>query len=349
MPPDGLSIGYTQPTFATRQGAIEQAVERLIQHPQHLRIKKLLFSVCYGTWENEPTTLDSVSIGSLVTILLGRYSTLSQCRDSLHRKANSLNRRKVYSAIANVTLYYLRDVFDPQVPFSPSTDQQAANLSASVQSLAKSKLYQSVVDAISTSSNLEMIQTFLGYLGQAPGTIADTTSTDLLSLVQNAHRQSPTPLELKQHLMAILKYQTSPIQSQGVMKEILRAFRPLYISAKTPPVVTSPDSLTTLEQELAQKCDVHQVRVLLYSILYGPYADSPLQREMLRIKTLRDLLQETFDYCPTYGDFESKLTILAHCLETSDGINRALKVMLVSLYGYYTKDKRKSDRSSDRR
>ncbi len=339
MPSDGLSIGYTQPTFATRQDSIEQAVGRLIQHPQHVRIKKLLFSVCHGTWENESTVLDSVSMGSLVDIVLGRYTTLSQCRDSLHKKANSLNRQKAYIAISNVILYYLRDIFVPQVPRAPSTDQQVANLSASVQSLAKSELYQSVIDVLSKSNELDIIKTFLGYLGQAPGKIADTASTDLLSLVQSAHRQAPTPLQLKQHLMAILKNQSSPAQSQAIARTILRAFRPLYISANTPPVVTSPDSLTTLEQELAQKCDVHQVRVLLYSILYGPYADSPLQREILRTKTLRALLQETFEYCPTYGDFESKLTILAHCLETSDGINRALKVMLVSLYRYYTKDK----------
>ncbi|MEL6228989.1 MAG: hypothetical protein AAFR24_03670 [Cyanobacteria bacterium J06627_3] len=346
MPPDGLSIGYIQPTSATRQDAIEQAVGSLSEHPQHLRIKKLLFSVCYGIWENEPIALDSVSMESLVTILLGRYSTLHQWRDGLYKKAYSLNRRKMYVAIANLILYYLRSIFVPQEPLSPSTDQQAANLSASVQSRAKYELYKPVLDALSKSNNLGVIKTFLGYLGQAPGKIADTTGTDLMSLVQMVHRQAPTPLQLKQHLMSILKHQSSQAQSQIIAREILRAFRPLYISASMEPVVTSPDSLTTLEQELAQKCDVNQVRVLLYSILYGPYADSPLQREILRTKTLRDLLQETFDYCHSYGDFESKLTILAHCLETSDGINRALKVMLVSLYRYYTKDKQPGQNAS---
>ena len=118
----------------------------------------------------------------------------------------------------------------------------------------------------------------------------------------------------------------------------MRAFRPLYVS-RSAPVVTTPDSLSVLEQELAEKCDPDQVRVLLYSILYGPYADSPLQQQILRTKTLRDLLEETFDYCTTYSDFESKLTILAHCLETTDGLNRALKVMLISLYRYYSSDK----------
>ncbi|MEM9482836.1 MAG: hypothetical protein AAGA83_04000 [Cyanobacteria bacterium P01_F01_bin.116] len=338
MPPDGLSIGYTQPTFATRQDAIEQAVGHLTQHTQSLRIKKLLFSVCYGTWENDVTALESVSMQSLVTILLGRYSTLLQCRDSLYKKAHSLNRKKVYIAISNLILYYLRAVFLPERPLSPSTDQQAANLSASVQSRAKAELYRPVVESLSKSENLEIIQTFLGYLSQPPGKIADTVSTDLLSLVQIAHRQAPTPLQLKHHLLAIIKHQSSLENCQIIAREILRAFRPLYVTG-TMPVAPTPDSLSTLEQELSQKCDVTQVRVLLYSILYGPYADSPLQRQILQTKTLRNLLQETFEYCPTYGDFESKLTILAHCLETSDGINRALKVMLVSLYRYYSRHK----------
>lgn len=335
MSPDGLSIGYSQPTFATRQDAIEQVVENLMQHSQHLRIKKLLFSVCYGTWENEVATLENVSIQALIMVLLGRYSTLNQCRDSLYQKANHLNRKKVYTAIANVILYYLRVVFQPQARLSPSTDQQAANLSASVQSRAKLEQYRPVIDELSKSGNLDIIKTFLGYLGQPPGKIADTASTDLLSLVQLAHRQASTLVELKRNLVNILKHQSSLASSQIIAQQILRAFRPLYV---TPPVrvVTTPNSLTTLEQELTQKCDTGQVRVLLYSILYGPYADSPLQRQILQTKTLRDLLEETFDYCTTYSDFESKLTILAHCLETSDELNRALKVMLVALYNYYT-------------
>lgn len=338
MSPDGLSIDYSQPEFATKQDAIEQAVGNLTQHSQHLRIKKLLFSVCYGTWENEVAVLNTVSLETLVAIILGRYSTWQQCRDGLHQKARSLNRRKLYTAIANTILYYLRVVFSTPEPRSPSTDQQAANLSASVQSRAKAEIYQPVLDILSKAENLDVIKTFLGYLGQKPGTIADTASTDLLSLVQLAHRQAPTPLQLKQQLIAIVKTQVSPANAQIVARQILRAFRSLY-STGPAPVVTTPDSLSILEQELSQRCDVNQVRVLLYSILYGPYADSPLQRQILQSKTLRDLLQETFEYCTTYSDFESKLTILAHCVETSDGINRALKVMLVALYRYYTRDK----------
>ena len=338
MSPDGLSISYSQPTFATRQDAIEQVVEDLTQHSQHLRIKKLLFSVCYGTWENEASALNSVPMRSLITILLGRYSTLNQCRESLLQRANHLNRKKVYTAIANVIVYYLRFIFRPQIEFSPSTDQQVANLSASVQSRAQSEKYRPVINELSKSSNLDVVKTFLGYLGQSPGKIADTASTDLLSLIQLAHRRAPTPLELKQNLLGILKHQSSLTSAQLIAKQILRAFRPLYVTAPAP-VVTTPDSLTSLEQELTQKCDTNQVRVLLYSVLYGPYADSPLQRQILQTKTLRDLLEETFDYCHTYSDFESKLTILAHCLETSDGLNRALKVMLVSLYRYYTSNK----------
>ncbi|MEM1242857.1 MAG: hypothetical protein AAGI45_23750 [Cyanobacteria bacterium P01_H01_bin.26] len=341
MASEGLSIGYSQPAFITRQDVIEQVVSKLTHHSQHLRIKKLLFSVCYGTWENQVSVLNTVSMQSLVTILLGRYSTLHQCRDALHQKAQSLNRRKLYSAIANTTLYYLNSIFSPQGSLPPSTDEQVANLSASVQLRAKAELYKPVVDVLSKCENLDAVKTFLGCIGQSPGTIADTASSDLLSLVQMAHRQTPTPSQLKQHLRTILKHQSAHSNARIVARQILRAFRPLYVS-RTAPVVTTPDSLSVLEQELAEKCDPDQVRVLLYSILYGPYADSPLQQQILRTKTLRDLLEETFDYCTTYSDFESKLTILAHCLETTDGLNRALKVMLISLYRYYSRDKKNS-------
>ncbi|MEM7795862.1 MAG: hypothetical protein AAF579_15590 [Cyanobacteria bacterium P01_C01_bin.118] len=339
MSPDGLSIGSTQPTLAIRQDAIEQAVGNLMHHSQHIRIKKLLFSVCYGGWENEGPTLDSISTDSLVNTFLGRCSTLQQCRESLHKKANSLNRKKVYVAIANLTVHYLRNVFPATGAITPSTDQQVANLSASVQSQAKAEIYKPVLNALNQSANLEIIKTFLGYLGQAPDNIADTAGTDLLSLVQMTHRHAPTPMQLKQRMVNILKHQPSKVSTQVIAREILRAFRPLY-RVTASPMAATPDSLTSLEQELAAKCDVNQVRVLLYSVLYGPYADSPLQRQILQNKTLRDLLQETFEYCPNYSDFESKLTIIAHCLETSDQLNRALKVILVALYRYYSEDKK---------
>ena len=338
MSSDGLSTGYSQPILVQRQDAIEQVVGNLVQHSQHLRIKKLLFSVCYGTWENEVSVLDTVSVQSLVAILLGRYSTLHQCRECLHKKASNLNRKKLYTAIANTILHYLRGVFAASEQHHASTDQKVANLSASVQTLARAERYQPVIKALSQADNLEVIKTFLGYLGQRPGNIADTASSDLLSLVQLAHRQAPTPLQLKQNLLTVTRSQTSPAKAQMVARQILRAFRPLYATGPKP-VVTTPDSLTLLERELSEKCDTNQVRVLLYSILYGPYADSPLQRQILQSKSLRDLLEETFDYCTTYSDFESKLTILAHCLETSDEMNRALKAMLVSLHGYYTRNR----------
>lgn len=336
---DGLSIGSTQPTLAIRQDAIQQAVGNLMHHSQHIRIKKLLFSVCYGGWENEGPTLDSISTDSLVNTLLGRCSTLQQCRESLYKKANSLNRKKVYVAIADVTVHYLRILFPPAGAIAPSPEQQVANLSASVQSRAKAEAYKPVIDALHQSANLEIIKTFLGYLGQTSDNIADTASTDLLSLVQMTHRHAPTPMQLKQRMVNVLKHQSSQSSTQIIAREILRAFRPLY-RVTASPVAATPDRLTSLEQELAAKCDVNQVRVLLYSVLYGPYADSPLQRQILRNKTLRDLLQETFDYCPNYSDFESKLTILAHCLETSDQLNRALKVILVALYRYYSEEKK---------
>ena len=160
----------------------------------------------------------------------------------------------------------------------------------------------------------------------------------LFSLVQMTHRQAPTPLQLKQRLVAILKHPSPTVNPQVIAKEILRAFRPLYRTTNSP-VVATPDSLSPLEKELDKKCDINQVRVLLYSLLYGPYADSPLQRQILQTKALRDLLEETFEYCPNYNDFESKLTILTHCLEMTDGLNRAFKAILVSFYRYYSTNK----------
>jgi len=71
---------------------------------------------------------------------------------------------------------------------------------------------------------------------------------------------------------------------------------------------------------------------LLLSTVRSPFTASRQDWVTLKSKSLDDLLQATFEYCETFSDLESKLTIMCHCvdnvgenIQTAGAILQAMK------------------------
>ncbi|MGP1375202.1 MAG: adenylate/guanylate cyclase domain-containing protein [Almyronema sp.] len=77
-------------------------------------------------------------------------------------------------------------------------------------------------------------------------------------------------------------------------------------------------NLFPLRLEILKYTNPLRAKILLLSCVYGPFSFTEPEWRSLRTKTLEDLLKETFDYCQTFADLESRLTILAHCLDSTD-------------------------------
>jgi adenylate cyclase len=91
---------------------------------------------------------------------------------------------------------------------------------------------------------------------------------------------------------------------------------PLNQSASEPQDIFKDRSdLFELRFDILKVCNPLRAKILLLSVLKGPFSNSPQDWSMLRAKTLDDLLREVFDYCPTFDDLEGKLSILTHCLD----------------------------------
>jgi adenylate cyclase len=97
-------------------------------------------------------------------------------------------------------------------------------------------------------------------------------------------------------------------------------------------------SLFDLRIEIVQYANPLRAKILLYSCLHGPFCYTDEAWSALRRQSLDELLWQVFDYCPTYADLESKLTIIAHCLDQPDESRQAAGVVARAMKAYYPSD-----------
>jgi adenylate cyclase len=70
-----------------------------------------------------------------------------------------------------------------------------------------------------------------------------------------------------------------------------------------------------LRLEIMRYTNPLRAKILLLSTVRSPFTASRQDWIMLKSKSLDDLLHETFAYCQTFSDLESKLTIMCHCVD----------------------------------
>ncbi|HZG38530.1 MAG TPA: adenylate/guanylate cyclase domain-containing protein [Nodosilinea sp.] len=96
--------------------------------------------------------------------------------------------------------------------------------------------------------------------------------------------------------------------------------------------------LFDLRGDIIQYANPLRAKILLYSCLYGPFGYTPQDWSNLNHRTLDDLLHQTFEYCATYSDLDSKLSIIAHCLgRAGDGVQVA-SAITQAMRAYYPQD-----------
>lgn len=82
----------------------DDSVQYLEHHQESLRIKKLIFCLCKKHWENDPNILNSLPLKDLILELIQIIPNRDQLKLSLYQLVKSLNRPKIYAAVAKVIL-----------------------------------------------------------------------------------------------------------------------------------------------------------------------------------------------------------------------------------------------------
>ncbi|MEB3290196.1 MAG: adenylate/guanylate cyclase domain-containing protein [Leptolyngbya sp.] len=96
--------------------------------------------------------------------------------------------------------------------------------------------------------------------------------------------------------------------------------------------------LFDLRVDIAQYANPLRAKILLHSCLHGPFSFTSQDWGTLKRTTLEDLLHSIFEYCPSYADLESKLTIMAHCLGQSEEIMPVADSITRAIRAYYPQD-----------
>ena len=229
----------TDPTlpFATRpttEATLEQALQTMAQHPNHLRIKKLLFGTCQNLWENDAAVLDQFSLRGLIEGLVSRNPSLEQCRASLYRIVATLNRKTTYSEVAEAILEAVTPLYGVQA---------VANLGLAAPSEQDIKLrYQQVADGLDQESQNTRIKKVLYCLCHKvwEKDTQKVAQADTAILVEQLHQLAPTPRDLKYRLRYLLQHLNRKAQYTKVVDTIFRAFSPLYRASAELALVSTP-------------------------------------------------------------------------------------------------------------
>lgn len=80
---------------------LSQAIQALEHHPQHLRIRKLLYFVGHQHWPSDRISQDLMQLDVLVPILLDQVTTAQDLGHLLSERAAKLNKSKTYLPIAD--------------------------------------------------------------------------------------------------------------------------------------------------------------------------------------------------------------------------------------------------------
>jgi len=90
---------------------LNKAVFDLTAHPESLRIKKIIYSLCKNLWENDPNVLDRSPLKKLVAELLECQPNIKRLIMVSHSLVLSLNRQEVYAPIAKDILMILAPLY----------------------------------------------------------------------------------------------------------------------------------------------------------------------------------------------------------------------------------------------
>ncbi|MBE9001829.1 hypothetical protein IQ274_27385 [Nostoc sp. LEGE 12447] len=91
--------------------SLDAVTKHLEQHESSKRIKKLIYSACKNTWENDEETLDRFKLQDLIQELFKSNPTTNNLNYSLSEVVKTLNKQAEYAIIANVIFHQMQKLY----------------------------------------------------------------------------------------------------------------------------------------------------------------------------------------------------------------------------------------------
>lgn len=288
---------------------IETIAHTLETSREGIRIKKLLYALCYKRWENNFQILGQTTFVQLIQQVATLCTTYTQFQDALLQLVSSLNRQNVYAQIAEFMSEAIAPLYGSGEGNTGITRPMLNPLAMQTTLPTSSENYKTTLETGKESASARV----------EPEDHPDNTAINTFG-----HQQ----------FQKIILEDDAPETSVYVNKSVT----PTPASKPTPPSTPQhfADNLNfyELKLEVMKYANPLRAKILLFSALHHPFDLSGQDWAMLRTCDLDDLLRKSIKSAPTIVALEIKLSAIAQSLfepqehlQTTSAIIQAINVL----------------------
>ncbi|MBP0016462.1 MAG: hypothetical protein J7647_02760 [Cyanobacteria bacterium SBLK] len=315
-------------SFSSSPSPLIEVTRRLEHHEEALRIRKLLFCIDCGQWENNPQKLLNLNLQTLLAKIQQKYANLNDLALDLERIVNSLNRKQEYAQISNLIVNCL-------IPLYPDSDRVA---SLSIQNATQNAL---------TSDNDEItIGTHYANrnLEEASAFAEDNSAFATPAAYVTGQEWNGNSLSNESSVATIASQPAIVPQKQGNDTTHYTPapdtdFNPASEAAelpKTAKVSTMRDyDAFDVRLEVMKYSNPLRAKILAFSTLHHKFEITGKEWSSLRTLSFDELLQNLYASYPNLQALEKPLYETAGSLAEPDESTQAAEAIVKAIKPYY--------------
>lgn len=301
----------TAPATKVAAQVIEYVASQLEQHREAIRIKKLLFALCYQRWENDFHVLGQVSFLELLQQIKIRYVAKTQFAGTIQHLIASLNNQSTYGQLGDVILHAIRPLYE-------STDERTGLTRPTFPPVAIAApefppdgvTYKGSMTRNNTRRHQdEIFGQSQAHLETDPATAGNPKSRDL-----TPNQSNPVPTNPENSNIAEASHvPTAPVPPS----------RPQHFMDDL--------NIYQLKLEVMKYANPLRAKILLFSFVHHPFDLTGQDWSMLRSCDFDDLLRKATDKSASIVELEIQLSAIAQSLFESEEHLQATSAIIQSI------------------
>lgn len=293
----------TGPLVQSPYGAIANP---LAQSPNATRIKKLLYGVCSGGWENDPQVLGYFKLPNLVQQLHQLSPSLEDVSSRLNRVVASLNRRTEYTQVAQSIVDAMGALYGSDRP------EDTGPLSEPIFQYEDPDGASGLMELDSD----DLMPTAVGY----PPALGDH------SLPPESYGEVAAATAVATEVRHAAPHDDGTDEgSVGWTEDDDERVEP----------PRDRNDLSDLRVEIMQYTNPLRAKMLLFSHLHQPFEFNSPDWSKLRAQTMGDLLQQLFEQHGSFTQTEQSLHQTAQKMQRPDDYEQAVGAIARAIQPYY--------------
>jgi hypothetical protein len=138
---------------------VQSIAQKLQEHKQLQRLKKLVYYTSTGNWENDANVLNDLSLETLLKELCQSNSSLEELSDALYQSVDTLNHQTVYSELANLIIAKIGVLYQDS-----SGSTEVIMIKPSVRDDISEDVISQVIQKLNTNPEIARIKKLIFYL-----------------------------------------------------------------------------------------------------------------------------------------------------------------------------------------